>query len=245
MEFDTHRGRGSLTVEAALVLPIFLFSMLLFLYIIQCIIYQDRIQWALVRVAREASMEQAVWEMEFMKNPVYFTNKLNQYVGSGFSISGLRSRVEKDLIFLNAEYTVRLPFRLLPFQNLHFSQSVKTRAFVGVKDRGGTESEDPIVFIIQTGRVYHKNKSCTYLEPVISKVLLQDMEQLRNLNGGRYKPCSSCTAENQRDSYVYIASYGDRYHRNRNCNRIYHNIIEIKLSEAGKRLPCSKCGGKN
>ena len=48
---------ASMTVEAAFVLPVFLFAMLLLAFLAQMARCQDEVQWALTRVAREVSAE--------------------------------------------------------------------------------------------------------------------------------------------------------------------------------------------
>lgn len=188
--------KGSLTVEAAIVLPIFLFCMLLLVFLIQCLICQDQVQWALTRTAREISIEQAVMETDFVRSPIYFSRKVNQYMESGVSISCLRSEVEGDEILLKADYEVKLPFPVLLFQKVRFCQGIRTRAFTGVESRADNMKNDCIVYITLTGKVYHCNKDCTYLKPNVSRVLLRDIEWLRNENGGKYKSCISCIGTN-------------------------------------------------
>ncbi len=75
--------RGSLTVEASLVLPVFLFAMILLSYLAVLVKSQDEIQWALTRVAREASAEYGVSGNKVLVNRLYCQKKLNDYLGTG------------------------------------------------------------------------------------------------------------------------------------------------------------------
>lgn len=242
------RKRGSMTVEAALVLPIFLFAMLLFSFLGILIRNQDEVQWALTRVAREASVEYGASESEMMKNTLYYQTKLRAYLGTKVpSAHLLESRLmrENDEIDLIVNYQMELPFRVIKIGRCHFRQRVHTRAFTGVEHRGDAGGgTDCIVYVTPTGRVYHKNKNCTYLRLSVSQVKFEDLESLRNGGGGIYKSCERCARDTEvpRTAKVWITNFGDRYHTSRSCSGIKRNIEEISLSEAGGRIPCSKCG---
>ncbi|MBQ6538099.1 MAG: pilus assembly protein, partial [Eubacterium sp.] len=72
---------GSMTVEAALILPTFLFAMLSVVYLglmIQC---QDEVQWALTKTARELSAEYAATEKKELANTAYCQTKMAVNLG--------------------------------------------------------------------------------------------------------------------------------------------------------------------
>lgn len=246
MEQNRDKKSGSLTVEVALALPIFFFSMMLCIFMTQLLICQDEVQWALTRMAREASVEVATLESDAVKSKFYLAGKMGLYMkGSKFAVSMSESEIEGEEIDLVAKYSVKLPFEILFLKKVNFIQRIRTRAFVGVESRAGESGEDQIVYITETGRVYHLDKACTYLKLSISQALLSDIEQFRNEGGGKYKPCKSCIKKKSLlpGTKIYITNYGDRYHLNRTCSRIKRTIFESKLSEVGKRPACSKCGG--
>ncbi|MCH5251554.1 MAG: pilus assembly protein [Lachnospiraceae bacterium] len=240
--------KASLTVEASLVLPVFLFAMLLIAYLGQMIKCQNEMQWALTRIAREASAEYGATKSEVFKSHAYYLAKLNLYLkGMGISVSLLESELlkENDEINLSASYHIKLPFRLLNTKHLSLSQRVHTRAFTGVESRESTGGQEEVtVYITETGRVYHRKLDCTYLKLSISQILYGDVSGMRNESGGRYKPCERCckgkTFTGQ--SVIWITNFGDRYHSSRSCSGIKRSILTIKFSEVGNRTPCSKCG---
>lgn len=241
-------AKGSMTVEAALVFPIFLFAALSILYINKLILYEEQVQWALARVAREASVEYAASDKSVVLDQVYLTGKMYVYLeGKGLMVSMLRSRLnpETDELNLIADYEVSIPFPVVS-RKFHFTEQVCTRAFTGVATRleGETEDEDTIVYITKTGKVYHKSLSCTYLKLHISQVKYEDLEYLRSDSGGKYYACEGCCRGKgfRAGDDVFVCSYGDRFHSGRACKNIKRSIQEIPLSEAGGRLPCSKCG---
>ncbi|MDR1700679.1 MAG: pilus assembly protein [Lachnoclostridium sp.] len=237
-------SKGSFTVEAAFILPIFFFAMMSCVFIIQLLICQDEVQWALTRIARESSAEMALTENKILKNPAYFTGKMALYMkGSGVFVSMADSLVQDDKIELTASYSVRLPFQIFAIKEVRFYQVVHTRVFAGVISRRMTSERDRIVYVAETGQVYHFDRECTYLRLSISQVRGSDIENLRNEGGAKYKPCESCADKgvlHNRD-LVYITNYGNRYHTARTCSRMKRTIHEHKLSEIGKLPPCSKC----
>lgn len=239
---------ASLTVEASLVLPIFLFAMILIGYLGQMIRCQDEVQGALTRLAREASAEYGASQSDRWKSRTYYMAKLNTYIeGAGGTITFLDSHLmeENDEIDLVAEYFVTPPFSIMGLGNFHFRQRVHTRAFTGVDRRSkGNLQGDTIVYITDTGSVYHRKLSCTYLKLSISQVFYEDLAFLRNRGGGKYKACEKCCQhkEPHARSEIWITNYGDRYHMSHSCSGLKRSIREIRLSEAGSRTPCSKCG---
>lgn len=245
------RGKtASMTVEASLVLPVFLFAMILIGYLGQLLRCQDEVQGALTRLAREASAEYGATGSGLLKRKAYYIAKLNTYLkGSAGTVTLLESHLmeDQDEIDLVAGYWVRTPFSLLGSGKFHFRQRVHTRAFTGV-DRREKENvqEDTIVYITETGKVYHRSLQCTYLKLSISMVRFSDLGDRRNESGGIYKPCERCCGEKTMDmtDTVWITSYGDRYHTIGSCSGLKRNIREIRLAEAGNRPPCSKCGIK-
>lgn len=240
--------RGSMTVEAALVLPVFLFGMLLTAYLGLLVRCQDEVQWALTRVAREASAEYGAGENKLLANRAYYQTRINDCLEvKGLAVSLLESSVlqRNDEIDLIAVYYAKIPFRLIPAGSCRFRQRVHTRAFTGVERRENVEEEGNImVYVTETGRVYHRERSCTYLRLSISQMKYGDTASLRNDSGGRYKPCERCVKDivPAGSDEVWITNFGDRYHIIRSCSGIKRNVKKIQLSQAGKRTPCSKCG---
>lgn len=237
-----------MTVEAALVLPVFLFAMLLTAYLGLLARCQDEVQWALTRVARGASAEYGAEGNALLKTPVYYQTKINACLGvKGLAVSLLESSLfqQNDEIDLVAVYQVKIPFRLIPAGFCRFRQRVHTRAFTGVERRRGVEEEDTIVYITETGRVYHRERDCTYLRLSVSQMKYGDTASLRNESGGKYRPCERCVKNivPAGGDQVWITNFGDRYHVIRSCSGIKRNIKKVALSKTGKRTPCSKCGG--
>ena len=225
-----YKKKASMTVEAALILPIFLFAMILVGYLGQMIRCQDEVQSALTRLAREASAEYGANESSLLKSKAYYIAKMNSYIsGSAGKVILFQSHFleENDEIDLVAVYQMTTPFSIMGLGNFRFRQRVHTRAFTGV-DRRSKENiqEDCIVYVTDTGRVYHRTLECNYLSLSISKVLYRDLENLRNDSGGKYKSCERCTKGRQltENDVIWITNYGDRFHTSESCSGLKRNI---------------------
>ncbi len=237
-----------LTVEASLILPILLFAILTIAYMGLLVKTEDEVRHAMIRTVTEASAEVGAGLTSQAKNMVYYRGKLMAYLGDTSlttNLIGSSFLEENDEIELVVNYTTSIPFAL--FDNIKplFSERIRTRAFVGVDKRGEADKEDDIiVYITPTGRVYHRNKNCTYLNLKVSQVQYGDVAGMRNSGGGKYKPCHRCAGGYTpgADTSVWITNYGDRYHINRGCSEIKRTVQEVFLSEVGNRAPCSKCG---
>ena len=104
-----------MTVEAALILPIFLFAMILVGYLGQMIRCQDEVQSALTRLAREASAEYGAHESSLLKSKAYYISKMNSYIsGSAGKVILFQSHFleENDEIDLVAVYQMTTPFSI-------------------------------------------------------------------------------------------------------------------------------------
>jgi predicted SprT family Zn-dependent metalloprotease len=107
------------------------------------------------------------------------------------------------------------------------------------------EVADYFVYIAENGKVFHRDRECTYLRIRIQESTPYVLENKRNQSGGIYYPCESCChAEAQPSAaMVYFTSYGDRYHIRKECSKLKRNVRAVRRSKAGNLSPCSKCGG--
>lgn len=239
---------ASMTVEASLVLPVFLFAMLLVAYLARLAGYQDKVQWALTRTAREASAEYGAAKRKALTKKAYYYMKFESCMkGNRIPVSLAKSHIceENDEIDLIADYQLKTPFRFLPFAGCPFRAHVHTRAFTGVEDRGalGENTKDYKVYVTEHGRVYHLSLSCPHLKLSISQLLFSDLAAMRNEAGGKYKPCERCCRSSGEvgGRTVWITNFGDRYHISRSCSGLKRSIRTIMHSEVGNRTLCSKC----
>ncbi|MEE3467549.1 MAG: hypothetical protein VZQ83_03830 [Eubacterium sp.] len=231
-----------------MVLPIFLFAVLTIAYLGLVVKTQDEVRHAMFRTVSEASAEVGAGLTAQAKSMLYYRGKLAAYLEDTSlttALIGSKFLEENDEIDLVVSYTTSLPFAVFDFLHPRFQERIHSRAFVGMDTRAKQEEEDDvIVYITPTGRVYHRDKICTYLKLKVSQVLYGDVDHMRNSGGGKYRPCQRCARGGApwADAPVWVTNYGDRYHTNRGCSEIKRTIQEVLLSEVGERVACSKCG---
>lgn len=278
---------ASLTVEASLALPLFLFFFISLLYFIQIITLQEVLQEAITesglsmakaaylysdfqdvedaKAADNSMLEEGIQiGLEELTGAIINNVVLKYTVASRLNIDimdnslfaggfdGIRfdgSKVLEDNndIDIIIRYRVRIPLRIFGLQEMDMIQRVKVRGWNGhqlpplytiVEEK---DKEDIIVYITETGSVYHLKRTCSHLNISINTVAGKPTWQ-RNNNGGKYYPCEACCKGNELgfETY-YITPYGDRYHTNRGCSKIKRTVKEVPLSEVSDRVACKRC----
>lgn len=265
--FHALRGnkKGSFTLEAAVLLPLFAAFLAFILFYFRILMVQQNLTEAMELNARELAVaafaEQYGVNETLLKagslaaavgkvNKDYAARSENEgYRYTRFGKAGINlalSNTNGDYVTLNASYALVLPFELLGKKSLDIRQTVKARKWTGYQPRGeNKENEDDIwVYITPNGIVYHRNRDCTYLHLSVHSVSKSGITNERNKGGRTYTPCEICGGENSGSSLVYITDYGTSYHTRVNCSGLKRGIDMITLKEAEGRGygACSRCG---
>lgn len=204
--------RGSLTLETAMVLPIVLCAVAALLYLFALLSIQARKEENQMAAARMMACT----------------------VGT--------CSTEDPYVRLTLPWYASLPYSgLFPKGKLLQNQTV-LRAWVGFTGENfSREDVSEMVYVTESGTVFHKDHDCTYLSLSIHSVSGAAVSTRRNESGGKYDPCEYC-AKGSRPANVYITNYGSSYHYDRNCQGLKRTIRAIPLAEAGGMKACSKCG---
>lgn len=255
---------GSMTVEAAFVVPLFIFCILNLLFGIQVVETSSRITAALHETGNNIcsygyAVEHGVGEgvPAGIGGTVYAISSVAGHLGETVDqrggISGgraglnyLGSSVMSDggIVKLSVTYGLKFPVKM-GIRTYRLGTSYYGHAWVGYDGATCTSAEtdeDPIVYVTRTGTVYHTDISCRYLNPSTRSVAAGSVGNLRNKDGAIYHACELCGAGAGVGS-VYVTEYGNRYHSDLYCSGIRRDIQAIHLSEVGGRGPCSVCGG--
>ena len=258
---------ASITVEASLVLPIFVFAVLLFLYFFQFLYLQDSIQSSMTEAGKflvrygEATGESGpeitkrlLLRQSFYQEMDKESTCLDCVIGGVEGISLLSSRVEEGeaKIEIVATYQVQFPIPFWGEKTSWVTQKVKTRAFVGhgmkqgsgngaEADAGELNVEDLWVFVTENGTVYHTNEECTHLRLSISGIAKEDVTSARNENGSRYQACDKCVERNHLEETVYITREGECYHNFLSCSGLKRTVYSIPYLEAAGMRKCTRC----
>jgi hypothetical protein len=264
---------GSLTIEAALSLTLFLFIFLFFTQLYLMLGIQIRMGKALQECGQEIGMHAYVYENSpqdlqipeelgrlvpknllsqlFVKEKMLYLwgeERLNHSIvakgsrGLDFYFSRLmKEEAEVDII---VSYKIKPIFQIFDLPHALLYQRSYVRAWVGWRDIEGQSEEEELVYVTDTGHVYHKNHECTYLNLSISKVSAKELESLRNEAGGKYYLCEKCQKNNKDTPLVYITETGNRYHSSLECSGLKRRISKISITKAGDRRACSRCSEK-
>lgn len=265
--FTSWKLKASMTVEAAFALPLFLFFIVNMISIINIIGVQSRFNAALHQVGNKMAFygyayEKAAGDIlpdgvaSVMLTRLYARQEIMDYVGIeylnqscikngavGIKFDGTSIMENNDIVEICLNYQVLPLFKILGFDSFDVSQRYYGRAWTGYDVEVGISDftqDDPMVYVTETGTVYHTNRNCTYLNPTVTAVDADGIADKRNQSGGKYYPCEICGSGNMQGT-VYITTQGSSYHTMINCSGLKRTIYTIPLSQVGGRGRCSRC----
>lgn len=206
-------SKGSMTVEASLVLPFLLCAVTALLYLFSFTSVQAKESRKLTERAELLAVT----------------------AGQSYDADPYIRLFDTDL--------VTLPFpALLPGRKI-VTREVVVRAWVGYTGESfQNHAGETIVYITPTGTAYHRSRDCTYLRFSIRQVDAGDLSGERNLSGGKYTPCIYCVRKGWSGGTAYITDYGSSYHSSAGCQGLKRTVTAVPLSEVQGRHACSRCG---
>lgn len=151
---------------------------------------------------------------------------------------------EQDTVDVILFYRVKPSWNLLGFQGFTMANRCRMKAWTGYRieeDSLAGEGTEELVYITETGSVYHKSRNCSHLALSTRAVATDSLSVLRNEDGGKYYPCEHCGEGN--GSVVFLTDQGNRYHRSLDCSGLKRTIYTVPISETGGRGACSRCSG--
>ncbi len=258
-------SKGSLTVEAALVIPLFLFAVMAILSFVQMLHMQMAMDGAMHQCAKELATYgyvQSMWSQgqeadlplpaEMLFSEIYVKQQVENDLGSDYlkasplngNLYFLDSRImENDRIELHSSYYVSPFFSLSPTAGFLTGQTAVARAFTGYDNRASASAthKEEYVFITEYGTSYHRNRGCPYLDLSVRKEFDDNLSALRNKDGEKYHACQSCVGT-VATNLVFVTDYGEAYHSDILCSGLRRTIESVPISQVGGRTPCPKCG---
>lgn len=244
---------ASLTLEAAVIIPLavgFFVTILMFLRIIQI---QGAVQEALIYTCRktaastlaESSIGSTISCETRMRKCLNHEEPVEKYVKGGRSgIRLTQSDTSGEFVTLHAAYFVNLPVGFFHMKGIPMEQTASSRKWIGMnpEQKGRGES---YVYVTEYGTVYHTSKNCSVLDLSVRSCNPIEISSLRNKNGHKYYECNQCADSKADMQILYITDYGTSYHTNPSCSSLKRTVYQIPLSEVGGRQKCKKCGGLN
>lgn len=241
---------GSLTVEAALVLPLFLFAILGIFSIGRMMHVEQEIAHGLTESGKALAIERkgaAGLLLLDSKMKLYsdadFLNQSCLVSGmSGIHYLGSEYKEEEECYYLRAGYQCRIVMPMIGEITVPFARQLKQKAFTGYDWKQGRslDEDSNYVYITDTGGVYHTSRECSHLSLSIQvRTDMQSSAQWRK----DYEPCDRCTRyEKGTVSQVYITDNGNKYHTSISCSGLKRTVTRIRKEDAEGMRICQRCG---
>ncbi len=258
---------ASVSIEAAIAIPVFLFCFLEILSLLNYLSVYSGVLYAtkataervavysyaydqLAGVDKEISLgEEVVTSLVFSE--AYLESQIhkmcagnlykNTVKGGTKGIYLLGSHIDRaqTCVDIIAYYTVK---PMIPFAGteMFMTNRYYTKMWTGYK----TEKMDGAgvyVFITENGSVYHLTENCTHLKLSISKVNAADLYTKRNEAGGEYSVCEMCCDTSTLQEVYYITDYGERYHETIICSGLKRTVYCVEKTEVADWSVCSRC----
>lgn len=235
---------GSYTVEAAVLLPLFLIFAMLVLFCLRGVYTQWKVSVSMDETVNEIALLNSEEYSEELLYGAFLVNVKKNKVPLDFVAGGLAgfylldSQVDSREICLQVKYLLNYPISILGRQGFYITQSRNARIWNGF-DPLQNKTDESYVYVAEYGTVYHMSRYCAYIDPTIRSVKKNEISRARNLSGSKYKKCPYCKGDSD---YYYITVWGDCYHRDITCSALKRTIYRMTRKEAEEKYSgCSKC----
>lgn len=253
--------RAALTLEAAIVLPVFLFVMIAALQ--YCAVMETAVQFGTALTDTGKTMAVAAYLKKYggdagqaaeiavtALSAAYAQSQVVSQTGDTSAVKNINMLQssflkEDDMIDLVLSYQIRSPIGLVSLPGRFFLQRARVRAWTGriisEEETDENDSATEYVYVTETGSVYHTDPECTYLKLSVHAVDAGELDSLRNNSGAKYYSCELCGGQITGGT-VYITNEGTRYHSSLSCSGLKRTVRQVALDELGDMRACSKCG---
>ena len=243
-------SKGSITLEAAVVIPVFFFAILCMMYLFEVMAIQSSISSACQCVGK-------AWAEESYLSPMVFPSELEKEIvrvigkekldnsilangSEGISCEYSKVNLKTAVLNLNVRYQLEIPVLMFRLPIRTYEERLRVKGWTGDIGLGSELSEDDYVYVTDYGMVYHRSLACGYLELTIRGISVNKLYNERNEYGAIYYRCETC-GDLPKESVVYVTDYGNRYHTTLACSGLKRSIHIVELSEVNGLGGCSKC----
>lgn len=219
--------RASLTVEAALGLPLILFSMFVLAMPMSMMETDRKMQETCEAIVADIAAAESL-----------DGTNVPQIPGGGIL------DITEDIITLRLPYVYKLPFSVLGLGSLTQEVVASRRAWVGAKGSFNAAAEeaaaedDEWVYVGKNSTRYHLSPDCHYLSNNYSSAIVDSNGRAAGL-----KPCDRCGTGAAAGQTVYVTPSGNRYHTSPDCSAMRSYPERVRKSAVEHLGCCSYCGG--
>lgn len=258
---------ASVSLEASIAIPIFLFAFLEILSLLSYLSVYSGVLCAIKFVGDPVSVygyayDRVMEETEevsigesFVTSLVFSETYLDAQVkkacdgalyqnmvsggAEGITLLGSHiDRADKEVAIL-AHYTVE-PLISFAGTGLRGCNYYYARFWTGYEPEQYEVAED-MVYITEHGTVYHLSRDCTHLQLSIKSIQKSDLWEARNDYGRKYSKCPMCVEKEPAGDYYYITQRGDRYHAVLSCSGLKRTVRCVRRKEVEGWNLCNRC----
>ncbi len=262
---------AGMTVEATIVLPLFLFFFFNMGCAIEMIRFHGNVQLGLWKIGNEISLygyaldsgeipeeehEDSWWKgmAGMVFSSTYVKWRLIDDMGKEYinqaplsdgadSIHLWESDIfgSEDEVDIVVTYSVSPWSQLIGFVPFRMANRYHSHIWNGYELPKDAAEGIKTVFIAENGTVYHLRRDCTYIQLHVRKIWANALGNNGYYQGRQYKPCVKCTG-GKVPVEVYITQKGNCYHYLKECPGLKRTVYAVNLKNLkGYRL-CSRCG---
>lgn len=220
LPFASQKKGASLSVEAALVLPMFLLFSLALLSPIRWLDEQRKAQIEAERICEDLSLRAYEGENE-----------------------------REELITYAYVNTERIPFFSGIFPAVSMDVAAQRRKWIGLDgklkstDAGedGKDANESYVYVGNGMGRYHRKRDCHYISNTYEAISVEEAKERRTSDRHRLNPCGRCRPDLEGGGIVYVTVEGEHYHSTTSCRAMQAYVREVPLSEVVHLGACSYC----
>lgn len=252
------RRAASLTVEAALELPVFFVLIAIVLQYASVMRAATQFSGSLTATAQEMAI--AAYKEEYGDSNNIIRGVLSDAWASSQVISKAEDKgavrlasflnssylKENDLIKLVLSYQPKPKYSLINLPFTFFVQKAAVRGWTGREGHGGKKKSDGqdekkagTVYVTEHGTVYHTNPDCSHLKVTVIPVSKKQRDKARNTSGGKYHKCPYCGSRST--GTYYVDPYGSCWHTSVDCPSLKRTVHEVDADDCGHMHECKDC----
>ena len=252
--------RASMTVEAALVLPLFVFFAMALLMPIKALDTERKIRTVMENYCGDLSLS-VYMEQENENNDfdlisdvlvwLQLQGKLRAF-GDNVEINRVQTPDENGDIALEVTYHEFIPFFSGVTKGIKTELSVRRRGWTGIdgklksskSNNGYGEFSEEMVYVGKTMGRYHRDRNCHYISNSYQAVSVDEAKAMRDADGHRFTACETCEEFIGKSGTVYITPGGRHYHGSTDCSAMVSYVRKVPISEVLYLGACSYCGDR-
>lgn len=245
--------KGSMTVEATLLLPLFIFFVLSMGNAIEMIRLHGKLELAMWNAGNDVSIYGYTLTDEKLLSMACARNQVEDLLGKEYLDTSPLTRGAKGLNFWETKllddgrFELVLTYEVNPDMGMLGMHSFRmANRYYGHIWNGydisvtNPDNQQAWVYVAENGTVYHEARDCTHLMLSTRAVTYAEALIELNENGERYTACRMCGTEEYR-AKVYITQSGNCYHFLRECSGLKRTVYTIPRGAVEGYLACSRC----